>query len=206
MDTLEDVNQESSFMHAKAQLDVFAARASNLWLGIQIRYRDLHRAIQARHLAEFVLIREQALVQSLYSKGILEEAEFQKMNGMVDDRIRQLHRSLELGEGIAVSVHDKFHGSHLISTLPHATRSMLFKNSKSKILKQHDTLFNSYDLSQTVYVVTHGVFIVEHPGLPDETVASGYVLGLYEALTGGRYLATVIVRLLYRSLDAVCTY
>lgn len=115
IDTLEDVNSEVSFLQSKAQLDTLVARASNIWLGIQVRYRDLHRAIQARHLTEFVLIREQELVSSLYQKGILEEAEYMKMHSIVDERIRKLRRSLELGHGIAVSAHDKFHAADLIS-------------------------------------------------------------------------------------------
>lgn len=69
---------------------------------------------------------------------------------------------------------------------------MLLKESQSIVLQQDETLFSAFDHCDSVYVVTHGILLVEHPGCADETVASGTVLGLYELLTGSRYLATAI--------------
>lgn len=183
---------EDAFILARSDLEAYVQRASDMWLTIQVRYNDLHRIIQARHLTQFVLHRELQLVLSLHKKGILEEIDCNRMRAMVEDRMRMLVRTLRAGVGLAVSIEERFHQCDIIHAMPSGVRSALFAQSQSQIVQQNAALFEVGDATTGVFVLLHGVLIVESPGGQQETYASGKVVGLYEALTGARHTCTAI--------------
>jgi hypothetical protein len=151
--TFPELNEINSSIvdDMKHVVNGYARRAYDAWMDVQRSYPEAYAAVQTRHAAQILLLFEQRALESLASTGILDEDEHKKLDGLVDEKIYRLERSMV--SGVMHQSDDVFSSLPFLQHLPIERRRFLLMHATKRLIRHgevHPSLFHlthTFDLT-----------------------------------------------------------
>ncbi|KAK9065117.1 hypothetical protein SSX86_016500 [Deinandra increscens subsp. villosa] len=162
---------------------------------VRTTFPQVLRVLKTRQVTYSVLNHVIEYVQDLEKSGLLEEKELVHLHDAVQTDLKKLLRNPPLVK--IPKAHDLVSANPLLGALPSAVREKIVGSTKETMKLRAVTLYREESKANGVWLISNGVVKWDSKKIKKRyslhpTFAHGSTLGLYEVLTGKRYICDII--------------
>ncbi|XP_076893552.1 sodium/hydrogen exchanger 8-like [Bidens hawaiensis] len=162
---------------------------------VRTTFPQVLRVLKTRQVTYSVLNHLIEYVQGLEKSGLLEEKELVHLHDAVQTDLKKLLRNPPLVK--IPKAHDLISANPLLGALPSAVREKIAGSTKETMKLRAVTLYREESKANGVWLISNGVVKWDSKKIKKRyslhpTFAHGSTLGLYEVLTGKRYICDII--------------
>ncbi|KAF5763237.1 putative cation/H+ exchanger, rmlC-like jelly roll, cation/H+ exchanger, CPA1 family [Helianthus annuus] len=162
---------------------------------VRTTFPQVLRVLKTRQVTYSVLNHLIEYVQDLEKSGLLEEKELVHIHDGVQTDLKKLLRNPPLVK--IPKAHDLISANPLLGALPSTVREKIAGSTKETMKLRAVTLYREDSKANGVWLISNGVVKWDSTKIKKRyslhpTFAHGSTLGLYEVLTGKRYMCDII--------------
>ncbi|KAI3717522.1 hypothetical protein L1987_69197 [Smallanthus sonchifolius] len=162
---------------------------------VRTTFPQVLRVLKTRQVTYSVLNHLIEYVQDLEKSGLLEEKELVHLHDAVQTDLKKLLRNPPLVK--IPKAHDLISANPLLGALPSAVREKIVGSTKETMKLRAVTLYKEDSKANGVWLISNGVVKWDSKKIKKRyslhpTFAHGSTLGLYEVLSGKRYMCDII--------------
>ncbi|KAL8249031.1 hypothetical protein R6Q59_005899 [Mikania micrantha] len=162
---------------------------------VRTTFPQVLRVLKTRQVTYSVLSHVIEYVQDLEKSGLLEEKELVHLHDAVQTDLKKFLRNPPLVK--IPKAHDLISANPLLGALPSSVREKIVGSTKETMKLRAVTLYREESKANGVWLISNGVVKWDSKKIKKRyslhpTFAHGSTLGLYEVLTGKRYLCDMI--------------